>query len=408
MAEEEEVRSSDGDHTRYSSVATINSKYRTTYSSSSIKIEYNQVSPSDFEKIRLIGKGDVGKVFLVRQKDNPTQLYAMKVLSKPEMVSRNKVKRVMAEQEILATSNHPFILPLYHSFQTEEHLYFLTEYCAGGEFFRTLQSKPGKCIGEEAARFYAAEVVVALEYLHLNGYIYRDLKPENILLHASGHIMLADFDLSKASQDLGQSPSLVKPGLDFHVTQNAIIDTKRCTSHIRTNSFVGTEEYISPEVINGKGHTANVDWWTLGILLYEMLYGTSPFKGPDRNATFTNVLYNAVAFPPHPLYKISKNCQNLIKRLLIKDENWRLGSRSGASEIKQHIFFKEINWALLRNMTPPMIPDLADPLDGKCFRQLRESNSFAMNEEALDISKATDSENEFKDFESVTIHHLSR
>ncbi|KAK9670911.1 serine/threonine protein kinase, AGC [Basidiobolus ranarum] len=162
---------------------------RRTYSSSSIKVKSVVVGPSSFVKLKLLGKGDVGKVYLVKRK-NSDKLFAMKVLSKKEMIKRKKVKRALAEQEILASANHPFIMNLYHSFQSEEYLYLCMEYCVGGEFFRALQSRPGKCLSEEDAKFYAAEVICALEYLHLMGFIYRDLKPENILLHASGHIML--------------------------------------------------------------------------------------------------------------------------------------------------------------------------------------------------------------------------
>lgn len=153
--------------------------FRRTYSSNSIKVRNVEVGPSSFDKIKLIGKGDVGKVYLVREKKS-SRLYAMKVLSKKEMIKRNKIKRALAEQEILATSNHPFIVTLYHSFQSEDYLYLCMEYCSGGEFFRTLQTRPGKSISEDAARFYAAEVTAALEYLHLMGFIYRDLKPESM------------------------------------------------------------------------------------------------------------------------------------------------------------------------------------------------------------------------------------
>jgi len=295
--------------------------FRRTYSSNSIKVRNVEVGPSSFEKIKLLGKGDVGKVYLVREKKS-SRLYAMKgtnhtflqrlqpswslclvdfdfiisptpllfspfqtlitpVLSKTEMIKRNKIKRALAEQEILATSNHPFIVTLYHSFQSEDHLYLCMEYCMGGEFFRALQTRPGKCIPEEDARFYAAEVTAALEYLHLMGFIYRDLKPENILLHQSGHIMLSDFDLSKQSEPGGM------PAMVAMVTQGGrsrgdsigagfALDTKSCIADFRTNSFVGTEEYIAPEVIKGCGHTSAVDWWTLGILIYEMLV-TLPF-----------------------------------------------------------------------------------------------------------------------------------
>ncbi|KAJ9112592.1 hypothetical protein QFC19_000611 [Naganishia cerealis] len=183
--------------------------FRRTYSSNSIRTKSVEVQPSSFQKVKLLGKGDVGKVYLVREKKTD-KLYAMKVLSKKEMIKRNKIKRALAEQEILATSNHPFIVTLYHSFQSDDYLYFCMEYCMGGEFFRALQTRPGKCLSEDHARFYAAEVTAALEYLHLMGICYRDLKPENILLHESGHIMLSDFDLSKPTSEHGGAPAVMK------------------------------------------------------------------------------------------------------------------------------------------------------------------------------------------------------
>lgn len=184
------------------------------------------------------------------------------------MIARKKIKRALAEQEILATANHPFIVTLYHSFQSEGYLYFCMEYCMGGEFFRALQSRPGKCLPEDDAKFYAAEVVAALEYLHLMGFIYRDLKPESactlrilfhfviftfsrfnpspcrlitspdILLHQSGHIMLSDFDLAKQSGEPGGRPATI---MQIEPNGVPLIDTKSCTANFRTNSFVGTE-----------------------------------------------------------------------------------------------------------------------------------------------------------------------
>ncbi|BGP24719.1 serine/threonine protein kinase Nrc-2 [Rhodotorula toruloides] len=345
--------------------------FRRTYSSSSIRVRNLQVGPSSFQKIRLLGKGDVGKVYLVREKQTK-KLFAMKVLSKREMIKRNKVKRALAEEEILAGSNHPFIVTLYHSFQSDDYLYLCMEYCLGGEFFRALQTRPGKCLPEEDAKFYAAEVVAALEYLHLMGFIYRDLKPENILLHETGHIMLSDFDLSKQSDPngFGGAPAAIKL-----ITPNGVplVDTKSCIADFRTNSFVGTEEYICPEVINGRGHSSAVDWWTFGILVYEMLYGCTPFKGPNRHATFSNVLRNEPSFPDHPA--TTTLCKSVIKKLLIKDENRRLGSQSGASEVKQHRWFANINWGLLRHQKPPIIPQVVNA-EQTNFRSMRESKSL--------------------------------
>jgi len=366
-----------------------------SYSSNSIKVSKSEVGPQSFEKIRLLGKGDVGKVYLVKEKPKsvkdqtdefgnlmpsnppPERLYAMKVLNKKEMIQRNKIKRALAEQGILAASNHPFIVTLYHSFQSEDYLYFCMEYCMGGEFFRTLQTRPDKRLSESDARFYAAEVISALEYLHLHGYIYRDLKPENILLHQSGHIMLSDFDLSKQSE-VGGAPAGVKS-----ITPDGVplIDTRSCIADFRTNSFVGTEEYIAPEVIHGNGHSSAVDWWTVGILVYEMIYGYTPFKGADRQSTFANVLKRDVYFADHPI--VSNLGKSIIRKLLIKDELLRLGSQTGASEVKHHKWFASISWGLLRNCKPPIIPPPSNAMDASNFRTMRESMSLDLESQAL-------------------------
>lgn len=377
------------------------------YSSSSIRITDIQAGPQSFEKLKILGKGDVGKVYLVREKETK-KLYAMKILNKKEMIERKKIKRVLAEQGILATANHPFIVSLYHSFQSEDHLYLCMEYCMGGEFFRALQTRRMKCISESDARFYAAEVTAALEYLHLMGFIYRDLKPENILLHQSGHIMLSDFDLSKQSSNAA-NPALISSTKSS--TSLPQLDTNACINGFRTNSFVGTEEYIAPEVIWGKGHTSAVDWWTLGIFIYEMLFGITPFKGSTRNQTFSNILKNEVQFPDYN--QISNNCKSLIRKLLIKDETKRLGSHSGASEIKSHPFFKNTQWALLRNQKPPMIPIL-NPNKKKQNSTASKSNK-ASNHSSMGTLRSkrktssstviTGESDPFKDFNSVTIIH---
>ncbi|KAK7227219.1 hypothetical protein V2G26_015222 [Clonostachys chloroleuca] len=387
--------------------------FRRTYSSNSIKVRTVEVSPSSFDKVKLIGKGDVGKVYLVREKKS-NRLYAMKVLSKKEMIKRNKIKRALAEQEILATSNHPFIVTLYHSFQSEDYLYLCMEYCSGGEFFRALQTRPGKCIPEDDARFYAAEVTAALEYLHLMGFIYRDLKPENILLHQSGHIMLSDFDLSKQS-DPGGKPTMIVGKNGARTDSLPTIDTRSCIANFRTNSFVGTEEYIAPEVIKGSGHTSAVDWWTLGILIYEMLYGTTPFKGKNRNATFANILREDIPFPDHSgAPQISNLCKSLIRKLLIKDENRRLGARAGASDIKVHPFFRTTQWALIRHMKPPIVPQPPRGNETPNFRNVKESESVDISGSKqtpgvpLDSGLATpggEIADPFLEFNSVTLHH---
>ncbi|CAO0799517.1 unnamed protein product [Mucor circinelloides] len=386
---------------------------RRSYAANSVKIRQVEVGPSSFSKIRMLGKGDVGRVYLVKQKGTDKTM-AMKVLSKKEMLRRNKVKRVLAEQEILSSANHPFIVSLYHSFQSQDHLYFVMEYCLGGEFFRALQSRPGKCLTEEGAKFYAAEVIAALEYLHLQGFIYRDLKPENILLHQSGHLMLTDFDLSK--QSFPPAPPGIVKSNSPHIPPS--IDTKCCNSHLRTNSFVGTEEYIAPEVIRSWGHSSSVDWWTLGILIYEMLYGTTPFKGSNRNETFYHIMNSDISFPP-PHKKqpqaVSNTCKNLIRRLLDKQESKRLGSKAGASEVKAHPFFKSLKFALLRHMTPPIVPGVTTTASTAFYRPPphlnQKSTSLDLDaDEAIPITanchfQSLNVQDPFAKFNSVTLYH---
>eukprot|EP01094_Clydonella_sp_ATCC50884_P011249 TRINITY_DN2104_c0_g1_i1.p1 TRINITY_DN2104_c0_g1~~TRINITY_DN2104_c0_g1_i1.p1 ORF type:complete len:398 (+),score=123.73 TRINITY_DN2104_c0_g1_i1:29-1195(+) len=330
------------------------------------------VGPNSFIRVRMLGKGDVGRVYLVKKKEGeeahssaapsattsssssdaaspssaaPTQqegapkLFAMKILSKKEMIARNKIKRALTEREILATTDHPFIVTLHYSFQSEEHLFFVMDYCAGGEFFRTLQKQPGKCLPESAVKFYASEVLSALEYLHMKGFIYRDLKPENILLHESGHIMLTDFDLSKAATVPVQAKMI--RGM-FQTENDSRIELK---PEVVTNSFVGTEEYIAPEVIVGFGHSSSVDWWTFGILMYEMLFGTTPFKGRCRDETFAKIQKGGIRFPDTP--DVSSNCKSLIRKLLHPVPKKRLGSQHGASDIKAHPFFADVKWACI-------------------------------------------------------------
>lgn len=214
--------------------------------------------------------------------------------------------------------------------------------------------------------------------------------------------MLTDFDLSKGSQPPG-NPSVVKSNSP-HLPPS--IDTKSCVINLRTNSFVGTEEYIAPEVIKGCGHTSAVDWWTLGILIYEMLFGTTPFKGQGRNETFSRILHCEAQFGEQPApYKsnVSNNCKNLIRKLLHKDEHKRLGCRAGASDIKQHAFFKSINFALLRHCTPPITPLVQKPngIDALNFRKMPPENvSFDLETDDVMITLKADKSNPFEKFNS--------
>lgn len=297
----------------------------------------NLVTLSDFKIIKQIGKGDVGVVYLVQKLDT-FEYYAMKKLDRKKMIERKKLKRVMTEREILATTHHPLIIKFYWTFQTDSAIYFIMEYCSKGSLYKLLKKQQNKRLSESAALFYAAEVLIALEYLHMLGFLYRDLKPENILIHESGHIKLTDFDLSKAAV-IRTSPKII---------EKMLINTKPA---IVTNSFVGTEDYIAPEIIKGCGHTSAVDWWTFGILIYEIIYGKTPFKGPTCDATFVNIIHHHIKFPAD--VKISKQCKDLIIHLLKFDHTKRLGSKNGAADIKRHNVFHGMNWDLILNQTPP-------------------------------------------------------
>nr|AML78962.1 putative LOV domain-containing protein [Stemona tuberosa] len=304
-----------------------------------------------FKPVKPLGSGDTGSVHLVELLGTG-EYFAMKAMDKNVMLNRNKIHRACAEREILDMLDHPFLPTLYASFQTKTHICLITDYCPGGELFLLLDRQPQKVLKEDAVRFYAAEVVIALEYLHCQGIIYRDLKPENILLQRDGHVSLTDFDLScltsckpqlllPNSQDKKKKPKERVPPIFVAEPMRA------------SNSFVGTEEYIAPEIITGAGHTSAVDWWALGILLYEMLYGYTPFRGKTRQKTFANILHKDLKFSGS--ISVSLPARQLMRRLLHRDPSNRLGSCEGANEIKQHPFFRGINWALVRCMDPPKL-----------------------------------------------------
>ncbi|KZV23951.1 phototropin-1 [Dorcoceras hygrometricum] len=318
-----------------------------------------EIGLKHFKPIKPLGSGDTGSVHLVELCETG-HYFAMKAMDKNVMLNRNKVHRACAEREILDLLDHPFLPALYASFQTKTHICLITDYYPGGELFILLDRQPTKVLKEDAVRFYAAEVVIALEYLHCQGIIYRDLKPENILLQDNGHVSLTDFDLSCLTSC---KPQLLIPEIDEKKRRRKSQDAPIFMAEPMraSNSFVGTEEYIAPEIISGEGHTSAVDWWALGILLYEMLYGYTPFRGKTRQKTFANILHKDLKFPRRK--EVSVQGKQLMYRLLTRDPKNRLGSREGANEVKQHPFFRGINWALVRCMDPPTLD--AALFDGK-------------------------------------------
>ncbi|KAG9147599.1 hypothetical protein Leryth_007387 [Lithospermum erythrorhizon] len=326
----------------------------------------------------------------------------MKVMDKISL-ARKKLLRAQTEREILQSLDHPFLPTLYSHFETDKFSCLVMEFCPGGDLHTLRQRQPGKHFVEQAVKFYVAEILLALEYLHMLGIICRDLKPENVLVRDDGHIMLSDFDLSlcctssptlvnsssgkgdplrKSSGYCAQpaclEPVCIKPSCTMPTTcfspRNFFRKSKRdgkAKTEIRNQvsplaeliaepttarsmSFVGTHEYLAPEIIKGEGHGSAVDWWTLGIFLYELLLGRTPFKGAGNRATLFNMVGQPLRFPEAPA--VSFAARDLIRGLLVKEPQHRLAYKRGATEIKQHPFFEGVNWALIRCATPPEIP----------------------------------------------------
>eukprot|EP00612_Vaucheria_litorea_P005713 CAMPEP_0171460982 /NCGR_PEP_ID=MMETSP0945-20130129/5626_1 /TAXON_ID=109269 /ORGANISM="Vaucheria litorea, Strain CCMP2940" /LENGTH=526 /DNA_ID=CAMNT_0011987265 /DNA_START=456 /DNA_END=2036 /DNA_ORIENTATION=- len=294
-----------------------------------------KVGLDNFKIIKVIGKGSFGKVFLVRDKLRG-DIYAMKVLRKDNIIRRNQVEHTKTERNVLGYIRHPFIVGLNMAFQTTDKLFFVLDYCAGGELFFHLGK--GK-FSESRSRFYTAEIALALEHIHKLDIVYRDLKPENVLLDGEGHIRLTDFGLSKEG-----------------ITEN----TKGA------HSFCGTPEYLAPEILMRLGHGRAVDWWSLGALLYEMLTGLPPFYCRDREKLFDKIKRGQLNYPRY----LTDASQSLLHGLLTKDPAFRLGSsKEDSSEVKRHIFFAPIDWEKMmkRELRPPWQPTVVGSVDTSQF-----------------------------------------
>ncbi|XP_009801186.1 3-phosphoinositide-dependent protein kinase 2-like isoform X2 [Nicotiana tabacum] len=285
----------------------------------------------DFELGKIYGVGSYSKVVRAKKKDTGN-VYALKIMDKKFITKENKTAYVKLERIVLDQLDHPGIVPLFFTFQDTFSLYMGLESCEGGELFDQITRK-GR-LSEEEARFYAAEVADALEYIHSMGLIHRDIKPENLLLTADGHIKVADFGSVKPMQD---SRITVLP--------NAASDDKACT-------FVGTAAYVPPEVLNSSPATFGNDLWALGCTLYQMLSGTSPFKDASEWLIFQRIIARDIRFPNH----FSDEARDLIDRLLDIDPSRRPGAGpDGYASLKNHPFFREVDWDSLRSQTPPCL-----------------------------------------------------
>jgi len=294
-----------------------------------------KVTFENFEFLKVLGKGTFGKVILCREKST-SHLYAIKILKKEVIIKKDEVQHTLTEKRVLQTAKHPFLISLKYSFTTEDRLCFVMEYVNGGELFFHLSKE--RHFPEERTKFYGAEIISAIDYLHKRGIIYRDLKLENLLLDKDGHIKIADFGLCKEDIEWGKF----------------------------TKTFCGTPEYLAPEVLEDNDYGRSVDWWGVGVVMYEMMVGRLPFYNRDHDKLFELILMDEVRFPK----SISEDAKSLLGSLLIKDPMKRLGGGpEDAEAVKRHEFFASINWTDLekKRITPPFKPQVVSDTDTRYF-----------------------------------------
>eukprot|EP00386_Alphamonas_edax_P005983 GDKI01019517.1.p1 GENE.GDKI01019517.1~~GDKI01019517.1.p1 ORF type:complete len:348 (-),score=85.49 GDKI01019517.1:110-1153(-) len=295
---------------------------------------------NDFDLRATVGTGTFGRVRVVKVKGSPDRTpMALKILKKSEVIRLKQVEHVKAEKAILSAIEHPYIVNLITTFQDEKRLFMLMEYVNGGELFSYLR-REGR-LPDHSAQFYAAEITLAFQYLHGMNIIYRDLKPENLLIDAQGHVKITDFGFAKVVED-------------------------------RTWTLCGTPEYLAPEIIQSKGHGKSVDWWALGILIFEMLAGYPPFYDENPFGIYQKVLQGRIDFPAH----FDIKAKDLIKRLLTHDRTKRYGClKAGAEDVKKHKWFQRIDFvvAFARGLQPPYVPPIKSVDDTSQFDKYPES-----------------------------------
>lgn len=299
-------------------------KVRTTMMFNKNKKDNAELSLNDFELLKVLGKGAFGKVILAQKLDNK-KLYAIKILKKKDILDQDQLEHTKAEKAILQHVNHPFVVGIEYAFQTPEKVYFVLEFMSGGELFQHLRSF--KRFSEDQARFYAACITLGIGHLHNKNYIYRDLKLENLLLDDQGYAKLTDFGLAKSIK-----------------------------AEEKATTFCGTPEYLSPEVILSKGHNRPADWWALGILIYEMIYGVPAFYSSNPQQMYKKIVREEVVFKQ--AISISPEGKDIILQLLQKDPAKRLGSTNDSLEIISHPWFKPLDMSklFLRQLKAPFIP----------------------------------------------------
>jgi len=299
-------------------------------------LETTKATLDDFSLVKLVGKGSFGEVFLSKRKSDEST-FAIKILSKADMVRRKQCDRVNIEKHCLSVIRCPFVVKLETCFASDTHLFFVQTMCQAGELYFHLDRS--QKLTSKLARFYTAECAIALQAIHDQGIVYRDLKPENIMIDFYGHLKLVDFGLAKI-------------GVESSVTG--------------ATSFVGTSEYLSPEMVKRERHGFAVDWWGLGMVLFEMLTGLPPWYCDDRKRVMKSITDDVIEFPKG---EVSVGARSLIRSLLHKDSRYRLGSLKGIEEIKAHSYFNclDFNKVEEKRIKPPYIPSLISKTDVSYF-----------------------------------------
>lgn len=365
-----------------------------------------RISVFDFEPISIIGKGAFGEVRLVRNKLTG-EVQAMKKMSKQEMIKKNQIMHVRAERNVLAFADNPWIVDLKYSFQDENSLFLVMEYLPGGDLMTVLMKRD--ILPENEAKFYIAELILAVESVHKMNYIHRDLKPDNVLIDSKGHIKLSDFGLCKNTQGGVEGVPVRRINEDEGAGGGGVggKGTEYKRSRVLAFSTVGTPDYIAPEVFSKQGYNESADWWSVGVILFEMVVGYPPFYADEPNLTCQKILNwkKTLSIPREA--GLSKEATDLIKRL-ISDANERIGSR-GSSELKSHPFFKGVPWDSLRETKAPWIPKLSSDSDTSNFDKYEETEPFYPQAKRKKAKKDSDfSGYTFKKSEDNGKSHLMR
>ena len=318
-----------------------------------LKKKHEKLTIRDYESLGMIGKGAFGEVHVCRNLITG-ELVAVKKILKSVVSKKNQVKHIRDEQDFLSKISSPWIVKLKCSFQEGDFLFLIMEFLQGGDLMTLLIEKD--TLSEDEARFYISEIILAVEYLHKINCIHRDIKPENILINKDGHIKLSDFGLAKISENYFDVDIF-----DYNKNNNKNFKKR----HMKNFSCVGTAYYVAPEVLSKKGYDKSVDWWSVGIILYEMLVGYAPFCSDEPSEICFQVVHHKRYFNIPNNVKISKDAKDLLFKLIEIPEK-RLG-KNGSDEIKKHPFFKNINWKKIRDMTPPFIPELKNDEDFRYF-----------------------------------------